>query len=103
MRVQTQKIGDIEVTALSDGVLTTSLDVILGMDQAEKERVAGIKAADPVRIAVNAFLLRLAGKHALIDVGAGDTMGPTLGKLPDHLRALGVAPESVDTVFLTHL
>ena len=38
MTAQTQKIGDIEVTALSDGVLTTSLDVVLGMDPAEKER-----------------------------------------------------------------
>ncbi len=103
MSARTQKIGDIEVTALSDGVLTTSLDVVLGMDQDEKERLAGIKAADPVCISVNAFLLKLAGKHALIDAGSGNTMGPTLGQLPENLRALGVAPEEIGSIFLTHL
>jgi glyoxylase-like metal-dependent hydrolase (beta-lactamase superfamily II) len=104
MTAQTQKkIGDIEVTALSDGVLTTSLDVVLGMDPEEKERLAGIKASDPLPISVNAFLLKRGSKYALIDAGSGNTMGPTLGKLPENLRALGVAPEQIETIFLTHL
>jgi glyoxylase-like metal-dependent hydrolase (beta-lactamase superfamily II) len=103
MPAHTQKIGDIEVTALSDGVLTTSLDVVLGLAPDEKERLAGIKVTDPLPISVNAFLLKIAGKHALIDTGSGNTMGPTLGKLPESLRALGVAPERIETIFLTHL
>jgi glyoxylase-like metal-dependent hydrolase (beta-lactamase superfamily II) len=103
MTALTRKIGDIEVTPLSDGVLTTSLDVVLGMEPDEKERLAGLKATDPLPIAVNAFLLERGGRRALIDAGAGHTMGPTLGKLPDHLRALAVAPEEIETIFLTHL
>ncbi len=103
MRAQTKTIGDIEVTALGDGVLTTSLDVVLGMERDEKERLAGIKATDPLPISVNAFLLKRAGRHALIDTGAGHTMGPTLGRLPENLRALAVAPDEIDTIFLTHL
>ena len=103
MHAQAKKIGDIEVTALSDGVLTTSLDVVLGMEPDEKERLAGLKTTDPLPIAVNAFLLERGGRRALIDAGAGHTMGPTLGKLPDHLRALAVAPEEIETIFLTHL
>ena len=74
MTAQTQKIGDIAVTALSDGVLTTSLYVVLGMDQAENERLAGIKATDPVPISVNAFMLKRGQKYALIDAGSGNTM-----------------------------
>jgi glyoxylase-like metal-dependent hydrolase (beta-lactamase superfamily II) len=103
MTVQSRKIGDIEVTALNDGVLATSLDVVLGMDRAESERLAGKKAGDGVHIAVNAFLLKLQGKWALVDTGSGNTMGPTLGKLPENLRALGVAPEEIAAVFLTHI
>jgi glyoxylase-like metal-dependent hydrolase (beta-lactamase superfamily II) len=103
MTVHSRKIGDIEVTALSDGVLATSLDVVLGMDRAESERLAGKKAGDGVHIAVNAFLLKLAGKWALVDTGSGNTMGPTLGKVPENLRALGVAPEEIAAVFLTHI
>ena len=96
-----KKIDDIEVTTVSDGVLTAPLDVVLGMDKAEVERLAGRK--DTIDISVNAFLLKRDGKWALVDVGSGNTMGPTLGKLPDNLRALGVPPERIETIFLTHL
>jgi glyoxylase-like metal-dependent hydrolase (beta-lactamase superfamily II) len=101
MTTQKKKVGDIEVAAVGDGVLAAPLDVILGMDKAEVERLSGKK--DTITISVNAFLLRLNGKWALVDAGSGNTMGPTLGKLPDNLRALGVAPEAIETIFLTHL
>src|SRR5262245_46214149 len=101
MSKQGKTIGDITVTPLSDGVLSAPLDVVLGMDKAEVERMAGRK--DILPISVNAFLLRLNGKWALIDTGSGNTMGPTLGKLPDDLRAHGIAPEEIATIFLTHL
>ncbi len=103
MSAPTKKIGDIEITALSDGVLGTSYDVVLGVDKAEIESLSGKKSTDPVTIAVNAFLLKLKDKWALIDTGSGNTMGPTLGKLPDNLRTLGIAPEQIGTIFLTHL
>jgi glyoxylase-like metal-dependent hydrolase (beta-lactamase superfamily II) len=103
MPAQVKTIGDIEVTALSDGVLGTSFDVVLDVAKPEIERLSGRKSTDPVHIDVNAFLLRRGGKYALIDTGSGNTMGPTLGKLPENLRALGVAPASIGTIFLTHL
>jgi glyoxylase-like metal-dependent hydrolase (beta-lactamase superfamily II) len=101
MTTHKKKIGDIEVTTVSDGVLTAPLDVVLGMDKAEVERLAGRK--DKIDISVNAFLLKRNDTWALVDVGSGNTMGPTLGKLPANLRALGVAPEEIATIFLTHL
>ena len=103
MAAHSRKIGDIEVTALSDGVLAAPLDVVLDLDRAEAERLAGTKPGEPKSIAVNAFLLELGGRWALVDTGSGNTMGPTLGKLPDSLRACGVAPEKIATIFLTHL
>jgi glyoxylase-like metal-dependent hydrolase (beta-lactamase superfamily II) len=99
MTTRSKKIGDIEVTTLSDGVLAAPLDVVLGMDKAETERLAGRTGHLP--IAVNAFLLRLGGKWALVDTGSGTSMGPTLGRLPDNLRAHGVAPDEIATIFLT--
>ena len=103
MTAHSKTIGDIEVTTLSDGVLAAPLDVVLGMDKAEAERLAGTKPGEPKPIAVNAFLLKLGGKWALVDTGSGNTMGPTLGKLTDNLRAVGVAPGEIETIFLTHL
>src|SRR3989442_10097148 len=99
----TKKIGDIEVTALSDGVLTTSLDVVLGMERDEKERLAGLKTTDPLPISVNAFLLERGGRRGLIDARAGHTMGPTLGTPTHKLPARRVPPEEIGTHFLTPL
>ena len=101
MTARARTISEIEVTALSDGVLTAPLNVVLGMDKTEVERLAGRK--DTVDISVNAFLLKLDGRWALVDTGSGNTLGPTLGKLPANLRAHGVAPEKIETIFLTHL
>jgi glyoxylase-like metal-dependent hydrolase (beta-lactamase superfamily II) len=103
MSLPRKQIGDITVTALSDGVLAAPLDVVLGVERAEIERLAGRKPGEPLPIAVNAFLLERAGKCALVDTGSGNSMGPTLGKLPENLRVLGVEPERIETIFLTHL
>jgi glyoxylase-like metal-dependent hydrolase (beta-lactamase superfamily II) len=52
---------------------------------------------------VNSFVIDIAGKPVLVDAGAGNTMQPTLGTLHAHLRAMGIAPESIETILLTHL
>ena len=103
MTAQRIQIGDIEVTALSDGVLAAPLDVVLGMDTTQTARLAGKQPGESSPISVNAFLLERGGKYALVDTGSGNTMGPTLGKLAGNLRAAGVPPERIETIFLTHL
>lgn len=96
-------IGRFGVQAVSDGQLRTTLDVVVGLDQAEKERLSGTSGGDPIFLPVNSLLLDLDGKRVLVDVGAGGTMGPTLGQLAGNLQAIGVSPESVETILLTHL
>ena len=61
-----KKIGDIEITTVSDGVLAAPLDVVLGMDKAEVEQLAGRK--DKIDISVNAFLLKRNGL-SINDIG----------------------------------
>ena len=39
----------------------------------------------------------------MIDAGAGNTMYPTLGRLPGNLRAAGVDPTAVTHIVITHL
>jgi glyoxylase-like metal-dependent hydrolase (beta-lactamase superfamily II) len=98
-----KSIGDFTVTAVSDGVLYSNHDVVLGLDRAECERLTGIPNGQPLPLDVNCFLIRHRDRLMLSDAGSGHTMGPTLGKLPDNLRALGVDPAAVDTILLTHL
>jgi glyoxylase-like metal-dependent hydrolase (beta-lactamase superfamily II) len=101
--VSTKKVGQFSVTAVSDGVLNSNHDVILGIDRAESEKLTGIPYGQPVPLDVNAYLIRHNGKLILSDAGSGHTMGTTLGYLPASLRAVGVEPEAIDIILLTHL
>ncbi len=47
----------------------------------------------------NVFLIRKNGKRILVDAGNGGRKGSLTGKL----RALGIAPEQIDAVLLTHM
>src|SRR5512135_2520398 len=48
------------------------------------------------------FLYISTGKHrVLADIGAGDLF-PTTGQLEHNLRKAGIAPESIDSIFITH-
>lgn len=99
-----RRIGDIVVTALSDGYYDTPMAAYRGLTQEEAaQRFEARFQRVPPRVAINAFLIRSGGKIALIDTGAGDTMGPTLGILPQTLAAAGVAEAEIDTILLTHL
>ena len=101
--VPTIVAGEFTVTAVSDGVLNSTHDVILGIDKAESERLTGIPYGQPLPLDVNCFLIRHRDRLILSDAGSGHTIGPTLGKLPQNLRAIGIAPEMIDLIMLTHL
>ena len=97
------KIGDLEIRSFSDGILRTSLDMIVNMERAQSEGLVGGTDNGWLFIPVNNFAFQRDGKTLLIDAGAGNTMQPTLGKLPENLRAGGIPPESVDYIVLTHI
>jgi glyoxylase-like metal-dependent hydrolase (beta-lactamase superfamily II) len=99
----TKQVGDFTVTAVSDGVLYTTHDVVLGVDKDDSARLTGIPYGQPLPLDVNSFLIRHRGKLILSDAGSGHTMQPTLGKLPQNLRAVGADPASIDIIMLTHL
>ncbi len=98
-----RKVGDIEVVACCDGILPSRVDVALGIDIAETERLTGVKAGETMWMSVNEYILKFGGKTGLIDTGAADRMYPSLGLLMDNLRKENVDPATIDYVFLTHL
>jgi glyoxylase-like metal-dependent hydrolase (beta-lactamase superfamily II) len=102
--VHHRKIGEIVVTALNDGMLDASFDWLTHIDPAAPAALhtASFRGIPPV-ITVNAFLLHLGDRLALVDSGCGGAMGPSLGRLAENLAAMGVAPAAIDTVLLTHL
>lgn len=97
-------LGDFEITALSDGTVELPFDKLLNIkpDQLNKALSrAALKV--PVESSVNAFLINTGSKLVLVDTGAGNLFGPTLGKLQASLKAAGYQPEQVDAVVITHL
>jgi len=103
MTLPSMRVGGVEVQGVSDGILKTSLDFVIGMERAEADKLVGGSDNGSLYIPVNNFLVRRGGKTILIDAGAGNTMQPTLGKLPDNLRAAGVDPATVTHIVMTHL
>ncbi len=96
-------IGDIVVTALSDGYLDGTIDVLRNISQAESERMLHDAFRPGRRTSVNAYLIYAAGRLALIETGSGDYLLPTAGKLQHNLRAAGIDPASIECVILTHM
>lgn len=98
-------LGDFEITALSDGTFDLRLSELLTNTTPEKIEAALVRSflKDPVETSVNAFLINTGTKLVLIDSGAGNFFGPTVGKLVANLAAAGYRPEQIDEVYITHM
>lgn len=98
-----RKIGDILVTAISDGYLDGTVDVMRNVDH-EKARQILKEAFRPARrTSVNTFLIRSGDRMAIVDTGSGNYLQPTAGFVQRNLAASGIDPKSIDTVLLTHM
>jgi len=99
-----RRIGDVVVTAVSDGVLEGSLAVLQNITEAEASRILTDAFRPLPRFtSVNTFVIRSGGRTALIDTGSGTALGPSVGKLPANLAAGGIDRADIDTVLLTHV
>ncbi len=98
-----RKVGDIVVTAISDGFLDGSLDVLRNIAPEEAKKILAELFRPARRTAVNAFLVYSAGRLALIETGSGNYLLPTAGKVLANLAAAGVDPAAIEAVLLTHM
>jgi glyoxylase-like metal-dependent hydrolase (beta-lactamase superfamily II) len=101
---ETRHFGPYEITRLIDGVFEAPLDVIVHSDgEPARSRALNEWGQRGLRVDVNCFLLRDATGLNLVDAGTGNAWGPTLGRARTRLAELGIAPELIDRVLLTHL
>lgn len=97
-----RQIGDFRVTALSDGNMAANLDFLSGIATSEAVEIqndAGI--ADPANIHINSYLVHGRGRRILIDAGRGE-LNNAGGQLSASLSAVGLSPNDIDTLLLTH-
>src|SRR5579872_1706193 len=98
-----RKIGEIIVTAVSDGYLDGNLEVMRNVDLATAEAILREAFRPARRTSVNTFLIQSKGRTAIIDTGSGNYLMPTAGHVHRNLAAGGIDPKSIDTVLLTHM
>ena len=84
-----RKIGDVVVTAVSDGYIDGNLDLLKNVE-VDQARAILVDAFRPVRrVSINAFLVHTKGGLVLIDTGTGGSMGATNGWIGRNLAAAG--------------
>lgn len=97
-------LGSFEITALSDGVFELPTNDMLTPPTARSsELLRNSFHSDKVTTSVNAYLINTGDLLVLVDTGAAQLFGPTLGKLHANLLASGYRPEQVDAVIITHM
>ena len=108
-------VGNVEIVALTDaaGLFPPPISHLFPAVTAEQwepyrrrypETFAG---PDNWHAHMVSYLVRSGGRTLLVDTGVGPEPAPELfgdlrGRLPEEMRANGIAPEEVNTVFMTH-
>ena len=89
------KIGQFDVFMLVESQRDGNAGILVGADDAILRRYI---PAGGFQHSANAFLIRAPGQNILIDSGTGAG-----GILLEKIRALGVQPENINAVLITHL
>ncbi|MEO1680369.1 MAG: MBL fold metallo-hydrolase [Pseudomonadota bacterium] len=102
----TLRIGDIRVTVISDGQIGFPAWPTYAPDATEGEVTGAMRqhflTPPDYRLDANALLVETGGRRVLIDTGWG-AFAPQVGQLAERLQAIGVAPSSIDLVFISHI
>jgi glyoxylase-like metal-dependent hydrolase (beta-lactamase superfamily II) len=98
------RVGRFTITALVDGYADMPFAYFPGHPAKETEEDANAMSAAKaggIRFMFNQYLVDDGERLILIDTGPAGTLGQS-GRLPSALDAIGVRPESIDAVIITH-
>lgn len=98
-----RRIGEIVVSALSDGVTARTHEMMNNVSKVEGDQHLEVAFRNEYLLSINAFLIHSGNRIALIDTGSGNYLGPECGSLLANIIAAGVNPADIDTVLLTHM
>ena len=112
-------VGNVEIWSLNDNEATLPLRDVFPEVPAEawapyqRRYPGGFSGPEHLLAHFECYLIRSEGQTILVDTGLGGVAsnphsveamtGGAGGRLPEELRAAGVSPEDVDTVFFSHL
>lgn len=99
------KIGKTEVFSLLDGTLEVDAEKLFDTNNpGEPTKILSSNfIQNPVEISINVFLIKNGDQITLVDAGAGELVGSTGGHLLQSLASIGIKPEEVTNILLTHI
>ncbi|WP_438764499.1 MBL fold metallo-hydrolase [Kushneria sp. TE3] len=98
------RVGEIVVSTLMDAYMQGSLELIQHLDASRAQALheQSLRATPP-RITLNAYLLHIGDQRVLVDTGFGALADEEGARLSQGLADIGVLPEAIDIVLVTHL
>src|SRR5215218_4215433 len=100
------KIGDFEVTALSEGIVRNTNVPGMAVNKTLPEIQAALSGAflpnDHVINQFNVVVVNTGKNLVLLDSGFGDNGAPTVGNLVSNMNAAGIDPKNIDTILVSH-
>lgn len=103
----TLPVGDIEITVIQEGTITID-PTFFGANVEAGAAAAALTAnnlpSDVIASTINISLIRTGDRLALVDTGLGEFPfpGSATNRLVPTLQVLGIAPEDITDVVLTH-
>lgn len=97
------RIGDITIEPVYDGTAKLNPDMFNGSDWTEHQHL--LDPHGDLVVPVGAFLVRTGDQLGLLDAGVGDFEDDIFvgGELLKSLESLGVTPDQIDAVIVSHL
>lgn len=99
------RVGDVRIVSLTDGSVPQDLYALLRHTTRRSidRLLARNFQANPVEASINAFLVDMPEHLILVDTGSGELFGPgNGGKLLGSMAAMGLRPEQVTDILITH-
>src|SRR5947209_7340798 len=100
------KVGDFEVTALSEGIVRNTnvpgMAVNQQLSDIQKALAGAFLPTDHVINQFNVLVVNTGRNLVLLDSGFGDNGAPTVGNLIGNMQAAGIDPKNVDTILVSH-
>ncbi len=100
------KVGDFDIVALHDGVLSRDRPAGFVRNASDEEVDEAFAAAgmprDKLTLTFTALAIHTGGGVVLIDTGLGESGPPGTGALMANLSAAGIAADDIGTVIISH-
>ena len=96
-------VGNMEVVVLADGATEFGFEMFEGADPDRIAQLLSNAGRESAETNFNALLVRKGSETILVDAGLRDFFGPAGGRLPQALEDVGVSPDDIDKLVITHL